>query len=106
RNRWADVTAGGDVTGSVRRRFDLMVAALGLDRSRAAGWTLGRILQDVLWDVEDGATVVGAGVDRDRRRGVRLRPLTRHPIAGPVPGRGRTRAHTDGATSAASTSRW
>ncbi|HLV58663.1 MAG TPA: aminoglycoside phosphotransferase family protein [Natronosporangium sp.] len=58
-NRWEDVIADGDVTGSVRRRFDVMVATLGLDRSRAAGWTLGRILQQVLWNVEDGVTTVG-----------------------------------------------
>ena len=28
------------------RRFDLMTEILGLDRSRAAGWTLGRVLQE------------------------------------------------------------
>ena len=58
-NRWDDVTAGGEVTRAVRRRFDLMVEVLGLDRQRAAGWTLGRILQEVLWEVADGATTVG-----------------------------------------------
>jgi streptomycin 6-kinase len=39
-------------------RFDLMVEVLGLDRQRAAAWTLGRVLENVLWDVEDGATTV------------------------------------------------
>src|SRR5690606_35250457 len=58
RNRWEDVTVDGDATGSVRRRFDLMVATLGPDPSRAAGWPLGRILPNVLWDVDDGATTV------------------------------------------------
>jgi streptomycin 6-kinase len=27
---------------------------VGLDRDRAVGWTLGRILQNVLWDLEGG----------------------------------------------------
>ena len=33
------------------RRFDLMTDILGLDRSRAAGWTLGRVLQNAVWDL-------------------------------------------------------
>jgi streptomycin 6-kinase len=59
RNRWGEAVASGDVTGAVRRRFDLMTEVLGLDRQRAAAWTLGRVLQDVLWEVERGAHVVG-----------------------------------------------
>lgn len=55
-NRWDDITATGDVARAVRRRFDLMTDILGLDRHRAAGWTLGRVLQNTLWDVEDGHT--------------------------------------------------
>ncbi|MFI1399500.1 aminoglycoside phosphotransferase family protein [Streptomyces sp. NPDC020681] len=35
-------------------RFDLMTETLGLDRERARAWTLGRVLQNSLWDVEDG----------------------------------------------------
>ncbi|MGN9837319.1 aminoglycoside phosphotransferase family protein [Nonomuraea sp. H19] len=53
-NRWDDVVATGDVTRGVLRRFDFMVDGLGLDSQRAAGWTLGRVLQNGLWDVEDG----------------------------------------------------
>ncbi|GAA4521868.1 aminoglycoside phosphotransferase family protein [Nonomuraea ferruginea] len=53
-NRWGEVVASGDVRGSVLRRFDLLVEALGLDPARAAGWTLGRVLQNSLWSVEDG----------------------------------------------------
>ncbi|MDP4503817.1 aminoglycoside phosphotransferase family protein [Nonomuraea turcica] len=53
-NRWDDVVATGDVTRAVLRRFDLMVDGLGLDPQRAAGWTIGRMLQNALWDVEDG----------------------------------------------------
>ena len=33
------------------RRFDLMTDVLELDRSRAATWTLGRVLQVAVWDL-------------------------------------------------------
>ncbi|WP_442816033.1 aminoglycoside phosphotransferase family protein [Streptomyces sp. NBC_01205] len=56
RNRWDEVVASGDAARAVLRRFDLMTEVLGLDRQRAAGWTLGRVLQNALWDVEDGET--------------------------------------------------
>ncbi|WP_406187054.1 aminoglycoside phosphotransferase family protein [Streptomyces sp. NBC_01006] len=56
RNRWDEVAASGDAARAVRRRFDLMTEVLGLDRQRAAGWTLGRVLQNTLWDLEDGET--------------------------------------------------
>jgi len=75
-NRWDDVVATGDIPGAVRRRFDLMVDALGLDRTRAVGWSLGRVLQNALWNVEDGEVAIddaqyaiaAALVDRDGRR--------------------------------------
>ncbi|OEJ35800.1 hydroxyurea phosphotransferase [Streptomyces subrutilus] len=40
----------------VRWRFDLLTEAAGLDgdRDRARAWTLGRVVQNCLWDVEDG----------------------------------------------------
>ncbi|MFJ6780624.1 aminoglycoside phosphotransferase family protein [Streptomyces yangpuensis] len=38
----------------VRWRFDLLTEAAGADRERARAWTLGRVLQNCLWDVEDG----------------------------------------------------
>ncbi|MDR8414824.1 aminoglycoside phosphotransferase family protein [Nonomuraea sp. 3-1Str] len=53
--RW-DAVAAGDVGRTALRRFDLLTEALGLDRQRAAGWTLGRVLQNALWDIEDGKT--------------------------------------------------
>ncbi|MFI2127767.1 aminoglycoside phosphotransferase family protein [Streptomyces sp. NPDC020299] len=40
--------------GEVRWRFDAMTEVLGLDRGRARAWTLGRLLQNCLWDVESG----------------------------------------------------
>ncbi|CAM5466118.1 aminoglycoside phosphotransferase family protein [Streptomyces] [Streptomyces griseus] len=56
-SRWDDVVvAPGEPLRVVRRRFDLLTEALGLDRARAAGWTLGRLLQNALWDIEDGET--------------------------------------------------
>lgn len=50
--------ATGNVDRAVRRRFDLLVERLGLDRGRAVSWTLGRVLQNVLWDVRAGAIEV------------------------------------------------
>ncbi|MFD5183517.1 aminoglycoside phosphotransferase family protein [Streptomyces sp. NPDC058372] len=40
---------------AVRRRFDALTALAGLDRGRAARWTLARVLQETQWDVLDGA---------------------------------------------------
>lgn len=58
-SRWEEaVVATGDVTRVVLRRFDLLTEVLGLDRRRATGWTLGRILQNALWDIEDGKTAL------------------------------------------------
>ncbi|GAA4540729.1 aminoglycoside phosphotransferase family protein [Amycolatopsis samaneae] len=57
-NRWDDVVATGDVPRAVLRRFDLLTETLDLDRRRATGWTLGRVLQNALWDIEDGKTAL------------------------------------------------
>ncbi|GAB2592622.1 aminoglycoside phosphotransferase family protein [Streptomyces capparidis] len=57
-SRWDDVVAKGDPARVVRRRFDLLTEVLGLDRARAAGWTMGRLLQNSLWDIEDGSTAL------------------------------------------------
>jgi streptomycin 6-kinase len=51
-NRWDDLVATGDLHSAIRRRFDLMVEVTGLDRERAVGWTMARILQNVLWDLD------------------------------------------------------
>lgn len=53
-NRWEDLVATGDLHGAIRRRFDLMLDVTGLERDRAVGWTMVRILQNVLWDLEGG----------------------------------------------------
>jgi streptomycin 6-kinase len=50
-NRWDDVLASGDPAAAVLRRFDLMTEVLGLDRPRAAAWTLARVLQNACWDL-------------------------------------------------------
>ncbi|MEU0404633.1 aminoglycoside phosphotransferase family protein [Streptomyces sp. NPDC006197] len=42
------------------RRFDLLAEVVG-DRRRAAAWTLGRVLQNGLWDVADGEPALDAG---------------------------------------------
>ncbi|PWW60382.1 aminoglycoside phosphotransferase family protein [Actinokineospora spheciospongiae] len=58
---WDAVVATGAPDLVVRRRFDTLTDALGLDRERAAGWTLGRVLQNSLWDIEDGRTRLAPG---------------------------------------------
>lgn len=63
-NRWDDVLATGDVPRAIRRRFDLMTDILGLDRTRATSWTLARILQNALWDVENDDTMWSTEPDR------------------------------------------
>ncbi|MFD4952937.1 aminoglycoside phosphotransferase family protein [Streptomyces sp. NPDC058451] len=40
--------------GEAVPRFEAMTGVLGLDRDRARAWTLGRVLQNALWDLEDG----------------------------------------------------
>jgi streptomycin 6-kinase len=50
-NRWDDLVATGDISKALLRRFDLMTEVLRVDRSRAAGWTLGRVLQVAVWDL-------------------------------------------------------
>ncbi|PWK64689.1 streptomycin 6-kinase [Streptomyces sp. CG 926] len=55
---WAGLHATGDAPRMVRRRFDLLTEALGLDRRRAVVWTRARLLQNTLWDIEDGHTAI------------------------------------------------
>ncbi|MGW7407001.1 aminoglycoside phosphotransferase family protein [Streptomyces sp. NPDC054833] len=40
--------------GETVRRFDALTDAPALDRERARAWTLGRVLQNCLWEIEDG----------------------------------------------------
>ncbi|MET8825817.1 aminoglycoside phosphotransferase family protein [Streptomyces sp. NPDC004610] len=40
-------------------RLDALTDALSLDRERARAWTLGRVLQNCLWDIGGGEGVVG-----------------------------------------------
>nr|WP_232327894.1 aminoglycoside phosphotransferase family protein [Kibdelosporangium sp. MJ126-NF4]CEL14741.1 Streptomycin 6-kinase (Streptidine kinase) (Streptomycin 6-phosphotransferase) (APH(6)) [Kibdelosporangium sp. MJ126-NF4]CTQ96629.1 Streptomycin 6-kinase (EC 2.7.1.72) (Streptidine kinase) (Streptomycin 6-phosphotransferase) (APH(6)) [Kibdelosporangium sp. MJ126-NF4] len=53
KNRWDDLVATGDLHKAIRRRFDVMAEALGVDRQRAVAWTVARALQNSLWDIED-----------------------------------------------------
>ena len=46
-------TAGGDVRGGVRRRFEATVDAAGLDEDRARDWVVVRMLHNALWEIED-----------------------------------------------------
>ncbi|MBC2865639.1 hydroxyurea phosphotransferase [Streptomyces mexicanus] len=42
-----------------RWRFDALTAALGLDRERARAWTLARVLQTCVWELEEGRPADG-----------------------------------------------
>lgn len=53
-NRWHEITGATDPAKALLRRFDAITEALDTDRDRAAGWTLGRVLQNSLWTIEDG----------------------------------------------------
>ncbi|MDH6229082.1 MULTISPECIES: aminoglycoside phosphotransferase family protein [Streptomyces] len=59
-SRWDDVVVKNGALRVVRRRFDLLTEVLGLDRARATGWTLGRLLQNSLWDIDDGETALAS----------------------------------------------
>ncbi|CCH30926.1 aminoglycoside phosphotransferase family protein [Actinosynnema sp. NPDC047251] len=54
-NRWEHLV---EPQRAVLRRFDHLTETLELDRAQATAWTLGRVLQNTLWDVEDGRTAV------------------------------------------------
>ncbi|MDC0772518.1 aminoglycoside phosphotransferase family protein [Streptomyces sp. HD] len=51
----------------VRWRFDAMTDVLGLDRARARAWTYGRLLQNALWDIEDGRPLENRQLEIARR---------------------------------------
>ncbi|MGW1500790.1 aminoglycoside phosphotransferase family protein [Streptomyces mirabilis] len=51
----------------IRWRFDAMTDVMGLDRERARAWTLGRVLQNTLWDIEDGRPLEAVRLEIARR---------------------------------------
>ncbi|MFF1601095.1 aminoglycoside phosphotransferase family protein [Streptomyces mirabilis] len=51
----------------IRWRFDAMTDVMGLDRERARAWTLGRVLQNTLWDIEDGRPLEAVQLEIARR---------------------------------------
>ncbi|NYF30267.1 MULTISPECIES: aminoglycoside phosphotransferase family protein [unclassified Microbacterium] len=57
---WSDDPAPTDAPRLVRRRFDILTEMLDLDRHRAAAWTRARLLQNTLWDIEDGQPAISA----------------------------------------------
>jgi streptomycin 6-kinase len=48
-------------------RFDAMTDVLALDRARARAWTLGRVLQNCLWEIEDGRPLEADQLEIARR---------------------------------------
>ena len=59
-NRWDELVATGDPARAVRRRYDLMVDELTLEPRRALTWTYARLLQNAIWQAEDGDTALDA----------------------------------------------
>ncbi|MFK0022906.1 aminoglycoside phosphotransferase family protein [Streptomyces sp. NPDC090798] len=51
----------------IRWRFDAMTDVMGLDRERARAWTLGRVLQNTLWEIEDGRPLEAVQLEIARR---------------------------------------
>jgi streptomycin 6-kinase len=54
RNKWKAVADSPDPRTAFMRRFDILVDVAGLDRQRAAAWTLARAVEDLLWAVRYG----------------------------------------------------
>ena len=79
-NRWDEVMATGDVARAVLHRFDLLTEVLGLDRQRATGWTLSRVLQNALWDIEDGETALNPAQITIATTLLHRQALTRRPV--------------------------
>ena len=55
---WSADDTVTDAPRIVRRRFEILTEMLGLDRGRAATWTGARLLQNTMWDIEDGHTAI------------------------------------------------
>ncbi|WSS85743.1 aminoglycoside phosphotransferase family protein [Streptomyces sp. NBC_01176] len=53
--------------GEIRWRFDAMTDVMGLERARARAWTLGRVLQNTLWEIEDGRPLEPVQLEIARR---------------------------------------
>ncbi|WP_432054753.1 aminoglycoside phosphotransferase family protein [Streptomyces sp. bgisy022] len=51
----------------VRWRFDAMTEVLGLDRARTRAWTYGRVLQNCLWETEEGRPLNDTDLEIARR---------------------------------------
>lgn len=48
-------------------RFDAMTDTLSLNRDRARAWTLGRVLQNAIWDIEEGRPLQQTDLEIARR---------------------------------------
>jgi streptomycin 6-kinase len=56
-NRWDEITASGDVRRAVRQRFHTMVDLTGFDEDRARDWVIVREIVNILWGIQDDATI-------------------------------------------------
>lgn len=55
---WSRDPRTADAARIVRRRFDILSDMLHLDRACAARWTSARLLQNTLWEIEDGRPTI------------------------------------------------
>ncbi|MDE3722243.1 aminoglycoside phosphotransferase family protein [Nocardiopsis sp. N85] len=51
---WNRFPHGPETERLLRRRFDLLTDATGIDRDRARAWTLVRVLENTVWPLEEG----------------------------------------------------
>jgi streptomycin 6-kinase len=56
-NRWDEIVASGDIRAAVRERFHAMVDLTGFDEDRVRDWVVVREIVNVLWGIQDDATV-------------------------------------------------
>lgn len=54
RNRWKPVAEAADPRKALMRRFDILTETSGIDRDRAAAWTVARAVEDLLCAAEFG----------------------------------------------------
>lgn len=52
-NRWDEVATSSNVRAAIRRRFEAVVDAAGLDEERAKGWVVLRMTVNAMWEIED-----------------------------------------------------
>ncbi|MDQ3480259.1 MAG: aminoglycoside phosphotransferase family protein [Actinomycetota bacterium] len=52
-NRWGELVASGDIRCGLRRRFQTLIDAAGLDEDRARDWVVVRSIINAHWSIEE-----------------------------------------------------